>query len=185
MSHVGYRWYPEYTVEEEYLDFNQTQYRCVIRIYPHHTGVTESIHYAYCIGMTVNMAVQDAAYSCITLLREEHPLLQESSYRYIPAALPGEEGYFTGHYTDHSRENPLLQVAAQHGEDRNSDARALRFELHSTRACMMQALTLLAPFVSVGSLERDVIYPVMTQMPTRVAWPEVGGIFPPRGPLLP
>src|SRR3954463_15972158 len=29
------------------------------------------------------------------------------------------------------------------------------------------------------------IYPVRTQMPTRVAWTEVGGIIPSRGPLLP
>ena len=39
--------------------------------------------------------------------------------------------------------------------------------------------------MSVGSLEHDVIYPVRTQIPSRVAWPEIGGIFPPRGPLLP
>ena len=185
MSLVGYHWYSEYTIEEEYLNFNQTQYHCVIRIYPHHTGVTEPIHYDFGIGMTVNMVVQDAAYSCITLLREEHPLLQESPYRYIPAALPGEEGYFTGLYTDHTQEDPLLQVATQHGEDRDHDAHALRFELHSTCARLMRALTLLAPFVSVGSLDRDVIYLVRTHMPTRDAWPEVGGIFPPRGPLLP
>jgi hypothetical protein len=24
MTHVGYRWYPEYTVEEQYRDFNQS-----------------------------------------------------------------------------------------------------------------------------------------------------------------
>ena len=101
----------------------------------------------------MNMAVQDVAYSCMTLLREEHPLLRESPYRYILAALPGEEGYFTSLYNDHSLEDALLQVAAQHGEDRDRDARALRFELHSTRACLMRALTLLAPFLSMGSLE--------------------------------
>ena len=185
MSHTGYRWYPEYTVEEEFLDFNQTQYRCIIKIYPHYLGVTEPIHYAYGVGVTVDMAVQDAAYSCLTLLREEHPLLQETPFRYIPAALPGEEGYFTGLYTDYTLEDPRLQATAQFARNRDRDARALRFELHSTRARLMRALTLLAPFVSVGSLDHDEIYPVRTQMPTRVAWPEVGGIIPPRGPLLP
>ena len=25
MSFIGYRWYPEYTVKEQFLDFNQTQ----------------------------------------------------------------------------------------------------------------------------------------------------------------
>ena len=61
----------------------------------------------------------------------------------------------------------------------------LCFELHATRARLMRALTLLASFVSDGSLDHDVIYPVRTQMPSQVAWPEIGGIFPPRGPLLP
>src|SRR3954464_1060918 len=185
MSYVGYRWYPEYTVEEQFHDFNQTQFHCIVKIYPHHTGVTQPIHFGHGIGMTENMAVQDAAYSCITLLREEHAMLGGTSFRYIPTAQPGEEGYYTGLYTDHSLEDPLLQITARHACDRDRDARALRFELHATRVRLYQALTLLAPFVSVGSVEYDAIYPVRTQMPSRVAWPEIGGIFSPRGPLLP
>src|SRR4051812_43723869 len=129
--------------------------------------------------MTENMAVQDVAYSCMTLLREEHTLLGGTPFRYIPAALPGEEGYYTGMYTDHSLEDPLLQMTARFARDRDRDARALRFELHSTRDRLYRALTLLAPFVSVGSVEYDAIYPVRTQMPSRVAWPEIGALFHP------
>src|SRR3954469_17252838 len=70
MSFVGYRWYPEYTVEEQFRDFNQTQYHCIVRIYPHHIRVTQPVLFGHGIGMTENMAVQDAAYSCMTLLRE-------------------------------------------------------------------------------------------------------------------
>src|SRR3954469_2084782 len=98
MSFVGYRWYPKYTVEEKFLDFNQTQYHCIVRIYPHHIGVTQPILFGHGIGMTENMAVQDAAYSCMTLLREQHTLLGGTRFRYIPAALRGEEGYYTGLY---------------------------------------------------------------------------------------
>src|SRR3954466_7581696 len=76
-------------------------------------------------------------------------------------------------------------MTARFARDRDRDARALRFELHSTRARLYRALTLLAHFVSVGSVEHDVIYPVRTQMPTRVAWPQPWGLFPPRGPLFP
>ena len=121
----------------------------------------------------------------MTLLREEHAMLRDTSFHYIPAALPREEGYYTGLYSDHSAEDPLLQMTARFARDRDRDARALRFELHSTRARLYRALTLLAPFVSVGSVEHDSNYPVRTQMPTRVTWPEIGGIIPPRGPLLP
>ena len=76
-------------------------------------------------------------------------------------------------------------MTARFARDRDRDARALRFELHSTRTRLYRALTLLAPFLSVGSVEHDAIYPVRTQMPIRVAWPEVGGIIPLGGPLLP
>src|SRR4051812_37242164 len=102
-----------------------------------------------------------------------HVLLRDTSFRYIPAALPVEEGYYTGLYTVHSLEDPLLQMTARFARDRDRDARALCFELHSTRAHLYRALTLLAPFVSVGSVENDSIYPVRTQMPTRVAWPNI------------
>ena len=81
MYFVGYRWYPEYTVEEQFRDFNQTQYHCIVRIYPHHIGVTQPVLFGHGIGMTENMAVQDAAYSCMTLLREEHALLRDTSFR--------------------------------------------------------------------------------------------------------
>src|SRR3954467_13979894 len=107
----------------------------------------------------------------MTLLKYENAMLRDTSFRYIPAALPGEEGYYTGLYTYHSLEDPLLQMTAQFACDRDLDARALHFELHSTRARLYRALTLLAPFVSVGSLDHDAIYPVRTQIPSRVAWP--------------
>src|SRR4051812_34907871 len=110
MSFIGYRWYTEYTVEEQFLDFNQTQYHFIVRIYPHHVGVTQPILLGHGIGRTENMAVKDAAYSCMTLLREEHALLSGTPFRYIPAALPGEEGYYTTLYSDHSLEDPLLQI---------------------------------------------------------------------------
>src|SRR3954467_4306023 len=80
MSFVGYRWYPEYTVEEQFRDFNQTQYHCIVRIYPHHIRVTQPILFGHGIGMTENMVVQDAAYSCMTMLREDmHCMLAHHS----------------------------------------------------------------------------------------------------------
>ena len=112
-------------------------------------------------------------------------MLRGTLFRYIPVALPGEEGYYTGLYTDHSLEDPLLQITVRHARDRDRDAHALCFELHSTHARLYRALTLLARFVSVESVEHDAIYSVRTHMPTRVAWPEVGGIISPCGPLLP
>src|ERR1043165_1393939 len=81
MSFIGYRWYPEYTIEEEFLDFNQTQYHCIVRIYPHHIGVTQPILFGHGIGMTENMAMKDATYSCMTLVIEEHTFIGGTSFR--------------------------------------------------------------------------------------------------------
>ena len=33
MTYLGYRWHPEYTVYEEYQDFNQEQYRAIVHLY--------------------------------------------------------------------------------------------------------------------------------------------------------
>ena len=43
MTEAGYRWYPEYTVKEQFRDFNQSQYLCTVWIFPsyQHNGVVE------------------------------------------------------------------------------------------------------------------------------------------------
>ena len=57
MIETGYRWYPEYTVEEQFRDFNQSQYLCTVRIYPSYPRATEPLHYSYGLRVTVEMAV--------------------------------------------------------------------------------------------------------------------------------
>lgn len=103
MTHTGYRWYPEYIVYEEYHDFNQEQCRCTSMIYPPEFGAMEPMHYVYHVAVTIARAVQDAAYSCLTLLHEHHTLLREQ-FRYVPTALEGEEGNLTGLYSDSTPE---------------------------------------------------------------------------------
>ena len=44
MIETGYRWYPEYTVEEQFRDFNQSQYFRTVRIFPSYPGSTEPLH---------------------------------------------------------------------------------------------------------------------------------------------
>src|SRR3954463_3941736 len=92
MSFMGYRWYHEYTVEEQFHDFNQTQYHCTVRIYPYHVGVTQPIFFGHGIGMTESMAVQDAAYSCMTLLREEHAFLGGTPFPLYPCGTSRRRG---------------------------------------------------------------------------------------------
>ena len=85
----GYRWYPQCTVEEQYQDFNQSQYLCTVRVFPDYPGAEEPIHWSYGLGVTVDMAVQDAAYSMLTIMRARHALLQNSESVMFP--LLGQE----------------------------------------------------------------------------------------------
>ncbi|KAI4976226.1 hypothetical protein ZWY2020_049833 [Hordeum vulgare] len=128
-----HHWY-QYTVEEQYQDFNQRQYLCTVRVFPDYPGAEEPIHWSYGLGVTVDMAVQDAAYSMLTIMRARHALLQNTEFCYVPASQPGEEGYLSGVYFDSSMEDPLLQSTAEMLENRDRDARALRMELYATRA---------------------------------------------------
>ena len=54
-------------------DFNQEQYRAVVRIYSPEENSTTVLHTAYGVGVTVDMAVHDAAYACLTRLRWRVP----------------------------------------------------------------------------------------------------------------
>ena len=185
MTDTGYRWYPEYTVEEQYRDFNQSQYFYTVRIYPSYPGANDPIHWSYGLGITIEMVVQDAAYSMMTILRARHALLLNTEFCYMPASLPGEEGYYTGLYTDAAHEEPLLQTTVQMLEDRDREVRALRMELYNTRAAHWTTLTRLAPAVHAGYLDMRDLYPVRTRLPDRMDWRDVGGITPPRGRRLP
>ena len=85
MMETGYRWYPEYTVEEQYRDFNQSQYLCTVRIYPPYPEAAQPLHWTHGLGVTIDMAVQEAAYQMLTIMRAHHGLLQNTEFCYVPA----------------------------------------------------------------------------------------------------
>uniref|UniRef100_A0A8I6WR32 Uncharacterized protein n=1 Tax=Hordeum vulgare subsp. vulgare TaxID=112509 RepID=A0A8I6WR32_HORVV len=182
---AGYHWYPQYTVEEQYRDFNQSRYMCTVRVFPDYPGAEEPIHWSYGLGVTVDMAVRVAAYSMLTIMRARHALLENSEFCYVPASQPGEEGYLSGVYFDSSMEDPLLQSAAQMLENRDRDGRALRMELYATHACLWTALTQLAPVVQTGYGDIEMLNPVRTHLPAHDDSRAIGGVTPLRGPLLP
>ncbi|KAI5000697.1 hypothetical protein ZWY2020_010656 [Hordeum vulgare] len=185
MSIAGNRWYPEYIVEEQYRDFNQSQYMCTVRVFPDYPRGEEPIHWSYGLGVIVDMVVQDAAYSILTIMRARHALLQNSVFCYVPASQPGEEGYLSGVYFDSSLEDPLLQITTQMLENRDLDARALRMELYATRAHLWTALTQLAHVVQTCYGDMEMLNPVRTHLPAHVDWTAIGGVTPLWGPLLP
>ncbi|XBI17159.1 hypothetical protein VPH35_059269 [Triticum aestivum] len=185
MIEAGYRWYPEYIVEEQFRDFNQSQYFCTVRIFPSYPGSTEPLHCSYGLGVTIEMSVQDAAYSMMTIMRAITALLRNTDFCYMPASLPGAEGYYTAIYTDYSHEDSLLRTTAEMLEDKDRENRALRLELFNSWSDHWATLTRFAPAVQAGYMDMRDLYPMRSSLPDRMDWRDVGGITPPRGPRLP
>ena len=124
MTETGYNWYPGYTVEEQFRDFNQSQYLCTVRIYPSYPGATEPLHCSYGLVVTIEMAVQDAAYSMMTIMRVRTGLLWNTDFRYMPASLPGAQGYLQAIYADSTQEDALTRTTAEMLEDKDRENRA-------------------------------------------------------------
>ena len=186
MTYLGYRWHPEYTVYEEYQDFNQEQYRAIVHLYSREYDSTTVLHTSHGVGVTIDMAVHDAAYAALTRLRGEYRELDTSPFRHIAIASDvGTEGYYTAAYSTVTREPFYHQHLVLHADGLDRANRALRHEMYTTRQHLYRALTLLHPFVRSGQVPRTAIYPARTVMPHGVGWPEVGGYSPALGPLLP
>jgi len=57
LKKLGYRWYPEYTVYEDYREFNQEQYEAEMVIWDRQDLSITELHTFRGIGVTVEMAV--------------------------------------------------------------------------------------------------------------------------------
>jgi len=91
LTRLGYRWYPKYTVYEDYREFNQEQYHAVVHIFDRQNNSITELHTFHGVGVIVDMAIHDAAYTAIALLRGEHSHLEETAFRYIPYAPTGDD----------------------------------------------------------------------------------------------
>ena len=151
LTRLGYRWYPEYYVYEDYHEFNQEQYHAEVRIFGGVANSTTVLHAAHGVGVTVDMAVHDAAYAALTRLRGDHRHLDDSEFRYIPyPSAESEVGYYTVVCTPYPRRRYDPHILIQCTETLDRTARALAVELYATRARLYDALTQLMPAVSAG-----------------------------------
>ena len=185
LTRLGYRWYPEYMVYEDYREFNQEQYHADLRIFDQQDNSETELHVFHGIGVTVEMAVHDAAYIAVARLRGENSHLDASEFRYIPYAPAGDDtGYYTAICAPYERRRYDPHVLIQCTQALDRTARALAVELFATRARLYDAMTQLLPAVRAGIQPEYILYPRRTQMPMGIDWPAVGGHRPVRGPLL-
>ena len=172
-------------VYEDYREFNQEQYHADVRIYDQRDDSDTELHLFHGIGVTIEIAVHDAAHSAVARLRGEPSRLDASEFRYMPYAPAGDA---TGYYTticapyERRRYDPHVLIQCTQALDRT--VRALAVELFATRARLHDAMTQLLPAVRAGIHPEYILYPRRTQMPAGIDWPAVGGHTPARGPLL-
>ena len=108
LTGLGFCWHPEYTVYEEFHDFNQEQCHAKVCIFSPEEHSTTVLHTANGVGVTVDMAIHDVAFACLTRLRREYRQLEDSPFRHAAiASSEGEGGYYTGIYTPLSRDSRL------------------------------------------------------------------------------
>ena len=96
LTRLGYRWYPEYMVYEDFREFNQEQYHADVHIFDRRNDLDTELHTFHGIGVTIDMAVHDAAHFDVACLHGEHSRLDDSEFRYILYAPAGDD---TGYYT--------------------------------------------------------------------------------------
>jgi hypothetical protein len=123
-------------VYEVYREFNQEQYYADVRIYDQQNDSDTKLYLFHGIGVTIEMAVHDAAYSAVARIRGElSASLDASEFRYIPYAPAGDA---TGYYTaicapyEPRRYDPQILIQCTQALDRT--VRALAVELFATRA---------------------------------------------------
>jgi hypothetical protein len=144
------------------------------------------LHLFHGIGVTIGMAVHDAAHSAVARLRGEHSHLDDSEFRYIPYAPAGDEtGYYTAVCTPYGPRRYDPRVLIQHTVALDRTARALTVELFATRALLYEAMTQLLPAVRAGIQPESILYLPRTQMPPGIDWLVARGHTPTRGSLLP
>ena len=144
------------------------------------------LHTFHGVGVMIDMAVHDAAYSAVVRLRGEHGHLDGSEFRYIPYAPAGDDtGYYTAVCAPYERRRYDAQFLIQCTQALDRTARALAVELYATRARLYDAMTQLLPAVQAGIHPEYILYPRRTQLPAGIDWPAVGGHTYVRGPLLP
>jgi hypothetical protein len=83
LTRLGYRWYPEHMVYEDFHVFNQEQYHADVRIFDQRNDSVTELHTFHGIGVTIDMAVHDAAHSAVARLRGKHSRLDDFMFRYI------------------------------------------------------------------------------------------------------
>ena len=183
LSYLGYVWYPEYRVFEIPRGENQNRYRAVVYV-PADDLRSPPVHSYEATASSVDMAVQRAAYLCVTVLRYDYACLSQSPFRYVPPGLiiSSPDRLITCDYADPEQENSRLYMTAQLVQCQDRLTQALLYELDAVHEQLWQTRQHLAAYTTLQP--SDSTYPQSVQFPRSHALPDAGGYVPDRGVLL-
>ena len=82
LASQGCFWYPEYVVYEEHMPYGQGQFFCEARVLtPDGNGIQ---HQSVGVGMTVEQAVQEAAFNGLSMYRGDCDYLDNPMSDFLP-----------------------------------------------------------------------------------------------------
>ena len=181
LASEGCPWYPEYVVYEEHMPYGQGQFYCQVRVLNEDGDRIQHQHAG--VGMTVEQAVQEAAFNGLSVYRGYNEYLDNpiSDFYHFPAADEGQEGCFVARYTDPSSEpdpsrRALIEMV------RALDLRARQWYLYTVAArdSHRNTLTALEEYVHAGVVSPDLLSPMPMDLPHFMDSPRVGGTIPPQ-----
>ena len=181
-----FRWMPEYTVYEQYHDYHMTQYLARVVIPPDEEYEFHGGYQYFGLGITVEMAIQEAAYNAVTRFRWDMPPMANTSFMFCPSAPPPEQALNHAEYHDLAGEmNPTILRQAQFIRALDQEFRVVRHQLFATRERLWDLLLAVEPSVRMCRLSRGVLDARAEPIPDDITPPGVGGFIPPRGPSPP
>ena len=148
LASQGCRWYPEYVVYEEHLPYGQGQFLCEVNVL--HPDGDRPHHRASGVGMTVEQAVQEAAFNGLSIYRGNCDYLNNpiSDFYHFPAADNSLEGCYVARYSNPATE-PDHNHRARIEMVRALDLRARQWYLYTVaaRESHRNTLSALEPYV--------------------------------------
>ena len=161
LTRLGYRWYPEYSVYEDFGEFNQEQYLAIAHIWSQEDRSIRELHTFPGVGVTVDMAVHDACLHCSDpssrRLSITWMILSFDISRILLLRVRLDTTLLCVPLTHDVDIEP--QVLIQCVEILDRTARALAVELYDTRTRLYDALTQLLPAVSAGIHPEYILLP--------------------------
>jgi len=189
LAEAGCPYYPEYRVYEEYAAFGQTRFVCQVHvIQDDYAGGKFENNVGRGMGVTIEQAVQEAAYTGLVTYRDHNPYLSspESLFRNFPAQRDYTVGSSVARYTPaDANAEPKYRALVDLVQALDHRARMWRDLFMASDMSLYETLMEAEDGVEMGVLDESILTPTSIALPAFMDCPPVGGTIPRPGRLIP